>query len=401
MEEQPVPFGFIKSNKIYLKDWDGHDARQIGEVREDNIEKSVTFFSDRFHDLEKKINDVIEKIDATENKGSYLMKLVHLKELLPNHDGLGDYLALQEKLMKYENLIRDIINKNRQRNSEIKDALLVEADELDTIINWKEATDKVNDLKTRWIKTGSAEESRQEELEEAFWAKVQKFYDRKKAYFEDKQKLVLKREDQYAALVKEAYELESMHGKERFDKVKELKERWKELGGIPAEKYQPLYDKFKNATNRKPRSFQKPTDLTPILQMLEEVKSGQAPYSKRELDLIKQNLLKDRRRSDDKKRALDLIQLISEKEFILALASKRFADYPKMDADKKRTVKVSVIKDLISRDKEELQTYEENSANFSSSDGSLNRLVSGKIYNQKKKIALKEKLLEMVQSGEF
>lgn len=400
LEEQPVAFGFVKSDKIYLKGWGKHQDREIGEVRDGDLEKSVQFFVERFEEFEKKVEDLIQNIEATENKGSFLMKLVHLKEQLPKHDGLGDYQRIHDRLDKYESLIKDIIHKNRLRNTDIKKALLLEAEEIGQILNWKEATEKANDLKSRWIKTGSADEENQEQLEHDFWSKIQNFYDRKKRFFEDKQKLIDRREEQYSNLVKEAEKIDDFFGKARFEKVKDLKERWKEVGGIPAEKYQPLYEKFKQLTGRKVRPPQQ-VDYSPIIEMLEEVKSGKAPYSKKELDLIKKNLLKDRKRSDEKKKALDLIQLIIEKEFVLNLARKRFVDYSKMDAAKKQHIKTGIVRDLISRDKEELQTYEENSANFSSSDGSLIRLVSNKIYNQKKKIALKEQLLEMILRGEF
>lgn len=400
MEELPIPFGFVKAGKIYLSSWGNLKDREIGEVREDDIEKSVQFFNDRFNELELKVNELIQKIDSTENKGSFLMKLIHLKDLLPSHDGLGDYPSLEEKLLKNESLIRDIINKNRLRNAEIKRGLILEAKEVPNIINWKEATENVNDLKARWIKTGTADEEHQDRLEEEFWEIVKKFFDRKKQFYEDKQRLTDRRIEQYEELVAQAEKLEGLYGRKRFEKIKDLKQDWKELGGIPAEFYKPLHERFNKVINRKPKIPQS-VDYSPILTMLEDVKKGKAPYNKKELDLIKKNLLSDKRRSDDKRKALDLIQLITEKEFVLSLTHRRFPDFGKMDLEKKKKVKANIVKDLINRDTEELKTYEENSANFSSSDGSLNRLVSSKIYNQKKKILLKEQLLEMIKEGSF
>ncbi|MEM9897524.1 MAG: DUF349 domain-containing protein, partial [Bacteroidota bacterium] len=164
MEIIEIPFGYIKSGKIYQSAWDSHPDREIGEVRDEDNEKSTRFFIDRFTDLSAKVKEVTDKIDQTENKGSFLMKLIHLKESLPKHDGLGDYLSLQDTLLKYESLVRDIIQKNRLRNTEIKTALIEEARQIVEIINWKEASEKIGDLKSRWIKTGSAEEGKNEEL---------------------------------------------------------------------------------------------------------------------------------------------------------------------------------------------------------------------------------------------
>ena len=399
MDITQVPFGFIKDGKVFRNSWAENPEREIGEVRDDDPEKSARFFEERFADLEKKITEVTDKIDSTENKGSFLMKLVHLKEHLPQHDGLGDYVVLHEKIIAYESLVRDIIQKNRVRNTEIKTALTVELKEAVEIINWKEATEKVNDIKSRWIKTGSAEEDKNESLEEEFWEVIKDFFDRKKQFFEDKIKLTDHRKRQYQQLIDEAKILADIHGKERFTKVKEFKERWKEIGGVPAEFYQPLHTEFNQLL--KGKRYQPPADYTETLAMLEAVKSGKEPYDKDQLTKLKKELFKDRAKNPDKFKCMELIQLLNEREFVVKLAHKRFPDYAKLEAEKKNSIKKGIIKDLISRDAEDLKTYEENSANFSSSDGKMNKLVESKIKSQKRKIDVKSKLLEWIDSGEF
>lgn len=401
MEITEIPFGFIKGDKIFLKGWNDHKEREIGEVRDGDIEKSTQFFTERFSDLVKKVDEVTEKIDSTENKGSFLMKLVHLKEHLPTHDGLGDYAALLDKIEKYESLVRDIIQKNRARNTEIKMALIDEAKSINDIIIWKEATEKAHDLKSRWIKTGSAEEDKSEAIEEEFWGIISSFFERKKQFYEDKQKLTEHRIRQYKELVESAEALKDLHGQERFEKVKLLKEQWKEVGGVPADHYKPLLEEF-NKHLKGGRKFEsKRTDYTEILQLLTTIKEGKQPFDKRELDQLKKNIFRDKSRSDDKKQALELIQLLNEREFVLKLANKRFPDFAKLEKEKKKSIKIGIIKDLIQRDTDDLKVYEENSANFSSSDGSMNKLVEGKINGQKKKIAVKTKLLGWIDSGEF
>lgn len=400
MEITEIPFGFVKEGRIYQNAWGTNKEREIGEVRDDDIEKSAGFFQERFADLTKKVDEVTEKIDSTENKGSFLMKLVHLKEHLPSHDGLGDYTSLLERIEKYESLVRDIIQKNRTRNTDIKTALIEEAKTIHDIINWKEATEKAHDLKSRWIKTGSAEEDKNEQLEEEFWGIITDFFERKKQFYEDKQKLTEHRKKQYEELVAAAEQLQELHGQQRFEQVKSLKEQWKEIGGIPAEFYKPLFDDF-NKWLKGGKRFESRTDYKSILQKLENIKSGNAPFDKKELDALKKSIFRDRARSEDKKNALELIQLLVEKDFILKLANKRFPDFPKLDQEKKNSIKTGILRDLIQRDEDDLKVYEENSANFSSADGSMNKLVEGKINGQKKKIRIKSKLLEWIDSGDF
>lgn len=394
-----VPFGFIKDDKVFQSSWGSNPDREIGEVRDDDQDKSVQFFQERFSDLEKKIKEVTEKIDNTENKGSFLMKLVHLREHLPQHDGLGDYQSLEDLIIRYESLVKDIIQKNRVRNTEIKTALIEEAKQIAEIINWKEATEKINDLKARWIKTGSAEDEKNESLEESFWAIVKEFFDRKKQFFEDKQKLTDHRKRQYEELVEEAKKLSGLHGQERFTLVKALKERWQEIGGIPAEFYKPLNNQFNQQL--KGKKFIPPADYSETLSKLRAIKENKEELDKEYLDKTKKALFRDRGRSPDKHRCIELIQLLNEREFIKKLTLKRFPDFAKIDLDKKKNIRKGIINDLIARDRDDLKIFEENSANFSSNDGQMNKIVENKIKSQKRKIDTKIKLLEWVDSEDF
>ncbi|MEM6643085.1 MAG: DUF349 domain-containing protein, partial [Bacteroidota bacterium] len=208
-----IPFGYVQAGKIFRREWGEYPEREIGEVRDDDIEKSTAFFVEKFADLSQSIDQITETIDQAENQGSYLMKLIHLKEHLPEHDGLGDYSQLLSTLLHYEKLIRSKIDENRARNSAIKDALIDEADELEEIVSWKEATEKAHDLKARWIKTGNVEEHKHEELETAFWNKISTFFERKKQFYEDKQRLTDYWKRKYEELVVEAENLSKFKGK--------------------------------------------------------------------------------------------------------------------------------------------------------------------------------------------
>ena len=399
MKESDVPFGYEKDGKLYLSGWADFPDREIGEVRDNDIQTSASFFVERYEDLKRKIDEVVTKIESAENKGSFLMKLLHLKERLPKHDGLGDYASLLDLISKYESLVTDIIKKNRERNSEIKAALIEEAKVAVEVINWKEGTEKVNDLKARWIKTGNAEEDKNEELETAFWEIVKSFFDRKKSFYEDKQKLIELRKKQYEELVLEAEKTNDLFGKLRFERVKELREQWKNVGGVPNEVFSPLIEKFNAHLKQKSRDYN--VDYTKILDSLESIKKGESSFNKKELDQIKKNVFRDKGRNPDKGKVLELIQLLVEREFVNKLAAKRFPDFERIESTKKKSIRAGIIRDLISRDKEELKIFEENSSNFTSSDGKMNKMVEGKLRSQQRKIAVKEKLLEWVEEDDF
>ncbi|MEP5612474.1 MAG: DUF349 domain-containing protein [Cyclobacteriaceae bacterium] len=398
MKNSDVPFGYEKDGKLYLSGWSTHPDREIGEVRDEDVAKSAQFFVVRYTDLQKKVEDVIEKIDTTDNKGSFLMKLLHLKEQLPKHDGLGDYKLLLDQISKHESLVNDIIKKNRERNTEIKTALIEELKSAVEVINWKEGTQLVNDLKARWIKTGNAAEEKNELLEEEFWEIVKGFFDRKKNFYEDKQRLLELRQKKYEELVVEAEKTRELYGKRKFDRIKELREIWKNVGGVPNDVFAPLHEKF-NRNLREQNSSG--VDYSDALRFLETIRKGETTFKKDEVDRIKQKVYRDKGRNPDKGKILELIQLLVEREFVTKLSFKRFPDFASLDSTKKKNIRAGIVKDLMTRDKEELKLFEENSSNFTSRDGSMNKMLEGKLRGQKRKISIKEKLLEWIENDEF
>ena len=291
MKDQETQFYFLKDDKVILKAWGSHADREIGEVRDDNPEASVQYFEERFSDLENKINELEKTIEESVNKGSFLMKLLHLQKVIQIHEGIGDYQALLDRVTSLEAVLQGFVSKNRERNTEIKKALIYEAKIAVEKINWKEATEEVHDIKNRWIKTGNAVEGEQEKLETTFWETLGRFFDMKKAFYEDKKRLSVKTKESYEALVTEAKAMNNMHGKERFEKVKLLKQQWADLGSILKEDYAPLIDEFNKAL----KPYQKNTpdikiDLRRIVTELDACLSGEQRTDLKKLEGYRPNL---------------------------------------------------------------------------------------------------------------
>lgn len=404
MSEKEIPFGNIKQDKIFLNAWGEHPERQIGEVRDDEA-SSIAYFVEKYEELVKKIDDLEKEIQESQNKGSFLMKLKHLKTQLSEHDGLGDYLVLEERLTNQESLLEDIIQKNRERNSEIKKNLLEEIRAAADKINWKEATIEIHDIKARWIKTGNPKEEEQEQLEEDFWGVIEAFFEKKKEFYEDKKRLGDLRKKEYEAIIERTKTLENLHGKAKFDKIGELKQAWKDVGNIPKEEYTELLKVFNQRLKpKRPRvstHHQPSVDIQPILQDLEKFLDGSEPYNFKKLDEIK-NTLKNFRPQDfqgkgAKNEAFNKVQLLMERDFIDKLANKRFNNFRELEKAKKRQIRIGILEELISRDQTDLEKYQENSANFSTSGNGGLGFIEKKLAQQEAKIKTKRQLLELMK----
>ena len=401
MSDLEIPYGFIKGNDLYLKAWGDSKDRRIGEVKEDGPEAAVAYFQKKFDDLSAKISELTKTIEATENKGSYLMKLLHLKEQLHTHEGLGDYAALLKILESYEVQLNALIGHNRERNSEIKHALLAELQEALKIVNWNESTEKIQNIKERWLKTGNAKEGDHEQLEEDFWGNVQSYFDKKKAFYDDKKKLIELRRKKYNDLIEAANQLGDLKGKERFDKVKDLKASWEAVGSIPARDYKVLMVQFNNRL--KGRKELPPPNFDAIQVELDKMYDRVVPIDKDMLQRFRKSLGSFKPKEADLKekrhQAMQLINVIWERDFLENLASKKTRGFNHLPDEEQRAIMRKLLQEFIRRDKEDLKQYEENSMKFSSHDQRTNRMLERKLGQQRNKITVKEKLLSILEKG--
>ncbi len=402
MSEKEIPFGKIKNDKLFLNSWGKNPEREIGEVREDE-DTSVNYFREKYEELVKKISDLETEIEESQNKGSFLMKLKHLKTQLSTHDGLGDYQVLEDRLVRQESLLEDIIEKNRERNSEIKASLLEEIKASAEKINWKEATQEIHDIKARWIKTGNPKEEDHEGLEEAFWGVIQAFFEKKKDFYEDKKRLGELRKKEYEALIERTKTLENLFGKAKFEKIAELKQAWRDVGNIPKEEYDPLFRTFNQKLKpRRPRVSSQPSvDISEITNQLSSFVESTESYNFKKLDEIKNKLKGFRPNDPDGKKtksdAFNKVQLLMERDFIDKLANKRFKNFRELDKTKKRQIRIGILEELINRDQTDLDKYQENSANFSTSGSGGLGFIEKKLAQQEIKIKTKKQLLELIR----
>jgi len=392
-----IPFGQITENKIYLHAWGDHPQREIGEVKDGNEDASIQYFVLRYEELDGKITEIETRIEQAENKGSFLMKLLHLKESLASHDGLGDYQALALRLDNQISLLQEIVEKNRLKNSEIKKELLEEVKQAVEMVNWKEATEKITDIRLRWIKTGNATDDENQALEEEFWPYINQFYERKKSFYEDKIRLAAHFEKKYREIIEEAREAKSLFGFKQKEFIQSLKNRWKENGSVLPEIYLPLQEEFTRVLKevvKKPEPGQRLKDIAWKVDKF--ITNHQRPNI-HELKALQGELKKMFLKRPDEKQLRykingHLMQLI-ELDFVEKICFKKFRDYPKKSDSEKAECKTIVIQDLLDRDKAELTLFEQNLEKFKSYDPKVNQMMDKKLNYQRQKIELKEKLL--------
>jgi hypothetical protein len=216
-------YAYIKDGKVFLKGYLDMPDRQIGEVKRTE-EEAFQYFVNRYQIAENKVNQLEAEIEEAQNKGSYLTKLLQLRKRLLNFDGIGDFIPLLEKLDKSEAYLRDLIVNNQANNLVIKQELINESKEAVEEIDWKIVAEKLQDIKTRWIRTGPIERPQNDELEAEFRAK-------------------------YEELVATAESLFRMGDWEAsFKELKRIQNEWKGVGDVPPKKLKFMFRRFKKLT---------------------------------------------------------------------------------------------------------------------------------------------------------
>jgi len=409
------PFGYIKDKKVFLKGFLSQEDRVIGEVKEDEA-STLAYFEKRFEQLREKVEKLNRDIQENQNKGSFLMKLIHLKESLMSADALGDFVPLIEGLERQETYLNEIIQSNRSKNLELKKALILEAESKMNDTDWKETTEFYKELKLRWIKTGPVEKELQEEIEGKFENIVQHFFENRRHYFEG---LALQAEENikvYEALVAQAKEAHDLPDpKMAFEISKKIQKEWKISGKVPAEKRQPLWDEFSRLNNRIFSKYKRTLNTMPSMhprelikkmeELTEKIKSLSAKPSTIELINEAKNLQQEWRKLPQRKpREANLTarsfqffsDIVFEKAFLEKLIRNKYGNYENLAEKEQIQLKTALLKDLLRRDQSEMETAENNSENFRVQTGDFEIMMKKKLSGLKRKVDVKNYILKQL-----
>lgn len=408
---QNIEYGYIKDGKVYRSPFLDFPERELGEVKESD-EKALQYYIDRFDLAVKQVTMVQEKIESNTNKGSYLMKVIHLEQTLHEFDAIGDFESLYEALKKLHQELNAYIEANRHKNLQIKTALLEELRVLAASHEWKSATVAVKELQTKWIKTGAVSDELKESVEGEYKELTGGFYERRAAFYADLEKMMVEKEADFEAFLEKAQQLKTIADQNELKKaIRSYREEWKSLGKIKPSRHSAYWERFqeviklaldaaKVVEREKRKSGGKENKLAKeeLLSRLEEANKELVPA----LDIKTINNEWKAIGPIDKKfsktlseRYLYLTGMISEKQFLDALLKKK----SKKGSSEEELAKLRtrLLRDLLTRDVNELKIFEENMGKFNMAKG-LDGLLDRKLEQQKRKVAVKKAILDELKN---
>lgn len=406
-----MEYGYIKEGKVIRNSFLDFPERVIGEVK-DSAEQAMDFFIDRFKNLEKEVADLEEKVTSNSNKGSFLTKVVNLKENLAETDALGDFEKIHHRLAQMEEDLNEYVQQNRHKNLQIKTALIEELKEFSDSHEWKSATTAVKEIQQKWIKTGAVDEEHREKIENEYQELTNGFFERRANFYAELDKMMQEKEEDFKAFIKAAKKkLKGLDLTALKNTQKELMEEWKALGKIKKERHSTYWEEFQELMNEAFESAKKRTKKSKS-SLADNEKAKKAVL--KELEAVNEKLLPEVKLSSFRQKWKTIgfagktindqlnaefnfqTMLISEKQFLDKLLQKR-SKKGASEAEKAK-LRQKLLRELISRDVAELKTFEENVDKFRTAKG-LDDLLENKLNQQKIKVEVKKEILKQVKAA--
>ncbi len=406
-----LEYGYIEDGKVIRKAFLEFPDQEIGEVR-DSEEQALSYYAERFELISAQVEQVKIKIESNANKGSFLMKVLHLKETLCKFDALGDFTSLYKILEGLHQELNTYIEANRHKNLQIKTALLEELKVVAESHEWKSASLAIKEIQTKWIKTGAVSDTHKEQIESTYEKLRKGFYERRAAFYTDLEKMMSDKEADFEEFLKKAEGLKSVKSLSELKvAIRVFKEEWQGLGKIKPVKHNAFWQQFQNIIKASLKAAKQQAKEKGKLSAKDNLKAKEELIAKLEsankVILPEVNLSEIQREwknigSIDQKtggqlseKYLFLTGVISEKVFLDSLVKKKAKNGSNKDDLKK--LRVRLLKNLLDRDYNELRTFEENLGKFNTAKG-LDGLLEKKLNQQKRKVEIKKAILNELKS---
>ncbi|MBN2662941.1 MAG: DUF349 domain-containing protein [Bacteroidales bacterium] len=228
-----------------------------------------------------------------------LMKLWKLIGFAPkknNNDIFERFITARKQFFdrkqEYYQSYTDILEKNLQ----LKEELIVDAENAKDSTNWKQTTDLFVKLQKRWKNIGAVPNAKREEIWARFNAVCNYFFEKKRDHFKnrkDEEETNLKLKQEIIEKIK-SIELEKTP-EENLKSLQELQKQWSDIGYVPFKQKDSVYKEYKAALEEKFKTlninFEHRRDLENKNRIDNLLTSDKADYKLRvEIDNVKNDI---------------------------------------------------------------------------------------------------------------
>ncbi|MBO9615936.1 MAG: DUF349 domain-containing protein [Dyadobacter sp.] len=405
-------YGYVKDSKVFLKGYLDFPDRQIGEVKRTEQE-AIDYFKNRFNIVLNKVEQLEREIDEALNKGSYLTKLIQLQRKLKSFDALGDFVPLLRRLEEKEEYLKGLIEVNQLKNLEIKRALIEDVKVAAAVTDYATATDQIQEIKAKWIRTGPVDKEYQDEIETTFQQILDDFFQRRRDYFDEQNKLNQHRIEEYEKLIKITKTLSYAKDlDEAYAKARDVRNAWNNIGEVPPKRFfkvnkayrhflKLFYDKYNAAKGIEPKVRVDPriVEQQKLLAQAETLlRSPDIIEASQEAKVLlsKWKEIKIPFKLADKELA-ERFRMVCDKIFELSylarVISRKYPAFDLKSPEEQLRTKYRELEWLTKREKSDLEFAQLEFDRTATGDPEQDKQAVGRINIQKRKVQMKERIL--------
>ena len=202
--------------------------------------------------------EIIEKAKQIVQKANFKNGNKEMDELLEEWKKTGrsnkkvddelwdEFRTIRNKFYNDKKEYFDSLFKKFEENKNIKEDIINKAIEANKLTNFKEISSIMDNLMEEWKKSGSAGKENDDDLWKRFSQERKNFFNNRSKYFDELKETFANRVEAKKEIINETkkYLATSEFSPEELSNVKELRNKWKEVGFAGKENDDELYNEF-------------------------------------------------------------------------------------------------------------------------------------------------------------
>lgn len=246
-------------------DFSGMSREELVAAFRELLEHDVQTIKNRVANLRSRFNDLEHEeaerrkaesaaTPAAEDQPTAQTESGEGEERMPERDHLSEeFHRLQARYREMRQKYMDNLEEQKKKNLQAKQALI---EELRTLIDSEEeqvrtALDKFNDIQERWKGIGDVPREEMNNLWQSYHFQIEQFFNKLKINRELRALDQKRNLEEKIKLCESAEELIMEPSVTKaFKGLQDLRARWKEVGPVPAEQNEEIWQRFCNATNQ-------------------------------------------------------------------------------------------------------------------------------------------------------
>ncbi|MCD4780005.1 MAG: DUF349 domain-containing protein [Candidatus Omnitrophica bacterium] len=238
-------WGYIdEQGNVCQRDCQYFKGRIIGRADGRSEDEIWAYYALRFEKLNQYYDELELEYNKNRGRRDLIDKIHRLLDYITDVDALGDF----DSLLKKVHLIRDEIEGEFGDNLKRKEEICQRVEELVNPVDWKSAGEEVKEIQDEFRARGSVSDDKEDYIWRRFREALDKFYEGRRNYFEQRDKDRLENLEKKEALCRKAEDLcLTTDWNNSSDELKHMQQDWKEVGPVPRDRTEELGQRFKQA----------------------------------------------------------------------------------------------------------------------------------------------------------